>query len=363
MFKIIFFLFSINLCAQESALFQLFEKLNEVNSNLSFDQQQIISIQGPDGKILIPYLNLSYLLDEEMMSIQNAMEESCQCKLPMLKTHYLKNRAAILDKTINAINRSKTFFSELLYNEVEGLRRYGLLYVLINLSFEVLEHHISPIPLCKAVLVLSKTSSLFIKNSFLHLFPFFTQLTYSESTKLLYFKVYYKFVWEKKMQSFFDSISNNEKGMVRKWLDKLKQDSIAKQLRSYPSNPLNNEHSKIDIPLMRLSPMEKFLVLKQQSKAIELQYEIAKNILENEAEILNTKRRIAYYWKLGAIGEKIDRWNNLLFHLLLDTSEEKIPYLKQEKVEILKSINEFMIKFNVEMKQFQCLEQLKKFNP
>ena len=104
----------------------------------------------------------------------SVVREECDCEAVPLEQELRSLQDQIVRKFKRVLKEIVGFGQEMVWVEVQGLRRYGIIYIVITAIGEIIDHSISPIPLCKAIAFLSRGISSYVKENGLIFFGSFS---------------------------------------------------------------------------------------------------------------------------------------------------------------------------------------------
>lgn len=159
--------------------------------SISFDLESVTNdskLEFVEGKIgnqsfYIPETVLAHLIEKQLAVYENVIRKNCDCDVSELikrnrnKTDLILGTLKMTLKLGKNIVTLKVFkdlyhiFGELLWTEVSGMRRYGITYLLVSLVLEIIDHNVSPVPLCKFVAPVARFISSKVKTFFILINP------------------------------------------------------------------------------------------------------------------------------------------------------------------------------------------------
>jgi hypothetical protein len=296
------FMLSFPLFGEQEKRDELFEKL-WATKNLDF-----VEIELKDGPVRIPQSKMLEIMDRTYTSFNQELGSECKCDTSGMSDEYKTKRAKLVFQLKQKLQDSKLFLQDLFWNEVEAFRRYGVTYVLINLSLEIIEHQISPIPLCKIVMFASRFMATTLENAAIHLMPFLIGKSYAQSFAT--FRLKWNYYWIKRQ-------------VRKKWLKKESSGSGFKELFQIGEAIDHWRSWKMGgIALTNVSDLtaiEKMIWRDQIVEDLELQLEMYRSYAQfaySDKKLMKRSDYLKTRFNIGKMGKRIDLLKrNLTIHL------------------------------------------------
>lgn len=298
----------------------LFEKVWATKS-LDF-----VEIELKDGRVRIPQSKMLEIMDRTYTSFNEELTAQCKCDTSSMSSEYRTKRSKLVLQLKQKLHDSKLFLQTLFWNEIEAFKRYGVTYVLINLSLEIIEHQISPVPLCKIVMFASRFMSSTLENTAVHLMPFLIGKSYAESYASV--RLRWNYYWVKRQ-------------VKNKWLKKETSGSGFKDLFRIEEAIDRWRSWKLGGVVLTnisdLSAIEKMIWRDQIVEDLELQLDLYRSYAQFayvEKKLVKTSEYLKIRFSIGKMGKKIDVLKrNLTFHLSGDV-------LKKGTLEVARNYDE-----------------------
>lgn len=337
--------------------------LDVVESGTSHQSSKIQMIDIKIGKktLSIPETIMASLVKEQLSLYEETIREYCECDISKLQKENLKRLPWIMEKVKNTLTLKLArdfghILSDMLWTEVSGARRYGLIYIVVSTVGEIIDHNISPVPLCKFIAFASRALSGKIKTVANLLWPFDTQIGATTKVKALFSRMHYRRKFRKKLQAQLEIAAMNF-GNVEptdlKMSEKLKRAMRKLEigyvgLSTFPKEfsgevQLVNLEEEIKLAMTTLDPMQRMWYTDRLMSFFNFTYLLLLEngkILKNEHS-LNKASYFKIQWNVGSYGAEIDKLKILLYAVsvtsnfkkrkkLLSLITEKTNYLLKE---------------------------------
>lgn len=353
---------------------ELQESYRELFQNLSVDKSysesdvralNLVKIEIGQTKYYLPETTLAMVVKSHIKAYEETVREYCECDISELQADNHGKFREIMERIITFIPELGHILSDMVWSEVAGGRRYGLVYIIVSAIGEIIDHNISPVPLCKFVAFISRAISDKIKTASALLWPV-GKYNPIDKYKALYSRMIYRKQFRKKWQSTLEStaqtqtVFTNESLKFSQKLDyKMRHLEVGYQaLKKFPESFSPNEviaidiNKEVELAMSELNTMEKMWytdrVIDYFNFTYSLMLENAK-ILKHEKEI-NKTNFFKVQWAVGGYGAQIDKLKISLYVASSIKSEEK-------KAKAIKEIQEQIGSLLTNFKKFQDLFQ------
>lgn len=319
----------------------------------------MIEIKTENRSLFLPESTLAQLVRDQIELYENIVEEQCQCNIDHFHNENIKRLPQIMKQIVNFFPKIGHFLSDLLWSEVAGIRRYGLIYLIVSAIGEIIDHNISPVPLCKAVAFLSRAVSDKIKT-FTHLVSPYNQgigLTYR--MKALYSRSLYRRKYQKRWKTLYSaSYKNNNQvmGMKQKFKQVVANFDLKNQGRKKFVTQHNvekyyqNSFAEMSLAMQDLDQMQKMWftdrVIDSYNFTYALTLDQAKRIKREKS--INKMNFFKLQWDIGNYGNLIDKLKILLYVASATKN-------KHQRNKILEKIDNIQHNLNTNFGQYQIL--------
>lgn len=343
-------------------LFQSLE-MNKVYNDSEVEKLNLVKIEIGQTKYYLPETVLAQTVRAHMRAYEETVREYCECDVSELVKDNHGKFHEIMERIITFIPELGHILSDMVWSEVAGGRRYGLVYIIVSAIGEIIDHNISPVPLCKFVAFISRAISDKIKTASTLLWPM-GRYNPIDKYKALYSRMVYRKQFRKKWQATLEStaktqtVFTNESLSFSQKLDyKMRHLEIGYHaLQKFPENFSANEvveidiNKEIEVAFKELNSMERMWytdrVIDYFNFTYLLMMENAK-ILKHDKEI-NKRNFFKIQWGIGGYGSKIDKLKISLY-VASTIKEEK------KRIKITQDIQAQISQLLKEFKSFQEL--------
>lgn len=329
-------------------LFQSLEVSSPLKGKPIDNEIQKVVIKVGESSFSLPETVVADLVKTQLEAYEETIREYCECDITELKKENKKRLPSMIKKVVTFLPEIGHILSDMLWTEVAGFKRYGITYIIVSTIGEIIDHNISPVPLCKFIAFLSRAISDKIKTTGTLLWPFDTNIGPSTKIKALYSRIkyrrMYKTKWETTLFHAANTLNEEDKKSLTFWqtieskMRKLEPGYLALQKfpKAFKGSNKSLEQvdllSEVDVALKTLSPMEKMWYTDRLMEYYNFTYLL---LLEN-GKILKKKHKMSksnYFklqWNIGNYGAKIDKLKILLYAASGTKDQKKISKLNEK---------------------------------
>ncbi len=289
-------------------------------------------IRNGQDFIKLPESSLSLLVREQVRLYEDIIQQQCHCDISELKRENEKRIPFIIRKVKTFFPKILTEINKMLWEEVSGLRRYGPVYVIISIIGEIVDHNISPVPLCKFVACFARIASDKLNTLKSLTAPYYKGINTIDRFKALYsrmvYKKKYKAHWEKLYFRAFEELP-----FPKKEVSQGKNNNNFLFLAKRDKNLNQMTIDEIRLAFSTLDTMKKMWFIDQIIDSFNFTYYFLKDQgyrLKKEKNI-DKKNYFKLQWDLGSYGVKIDLLKIRLYAASSSKDPENYDYSKIEK--------------------------------